>query len=181
MGMFDFVECPPELLPDGFVPDGYPFGEENFQTKCFDRTMATYRITPEGKLEVYVWDNVPTGKWFVYDFDKGLGNVVYVDPPRQGPGTEGPYQETERQNHRWVEYHNVDGSPYSGEFNFYASERGPSGGGIGATDDKWHEYIATFENGQLVGIRDDSERMERALANLKKRKGSEDAVVEASS
>jgi hypothetical protein len=171
MGMFDYVTCPPELLPDGFVPDGYPFGETSFQTKDFDSTMASYRITPEGRLEIHLYDMQPTGKWYYHDFNKN-GEKVYCEKDEMHGGSDPtlPYAEFERVGERWAEVHSVDGQKYTGEFSFYASERTPQSSLLGGGD-KWHEYIAKFVDGQLVEIRDDSDRMERAMEKLKKEKG----------
>lgn len=55
------------------------------------------------------------------------------------------------------EWHNRDGSLFSGEFNFYTN--GANG--------RWYEFTARFEDGQLQEIVDDSERMERVMAQLR--------------
>lgn len=56
------------------MPDGYPFGETNFQTKSFECIMITYRITPEGRLE-----------------SEGLAATLLVVPPMERPGKAGAF------------------------------------------------------------------------------------------
>ena len=165
MGMFDYVECPPELLPDGFKPEHL-----GFQTKAFEwPMMRQYRITPEGRLELKMWDHVKTGRWFRYDADL---QVVYVDPPIEPPSMktvtspdgkdsmtfkDGPYEEDERQNHRWVEYVNRDGSHLTGSFYF-------------------DDYIATFADGQLTEIILNKDWSKRVYHELEKGDGLEKRI-----
>lgn len=59
------------------------------------------------------------------------------------------------------EYHNRDGSLYTGELNFYTNG-----------DDGWYQFVARFADGQLIGIVDDTDRIreiwEKAKEELKK-------------
>jgi hypothetical protein len=158
MGMFDNVQCEMEL-PDGFdISNSGAYGDGGFQTKAFECIMTTYKIERDGTLLVRMWDMVRTGRWFVYDFDKPLWSdesTVWVDPPEDGedpgPFGEGPIPEIVRANDRWVQPHGIDGSLFTGEFNFYTS--GPN--------DSWHEYLAIVENGIVTEIKDDSDRIKQ--------------------
>jgi hypothetical protein len=56
----------------------------------------------------------------------------------------------------WREWHERDGRRFSGRINFYGSERAR----------RWHEYTATFEDGQLREIAVDEEMVRRLNERL---------------
>lgn len=122
MGMFDYVECEVEL-PDAFVVEDQRYC---FQTKNFENTMDTFRITKEGRLFYLekIWE-------YLGEYDPG-----WTKPK----GTKIPKYEVVREE--WVEWHTHRGTPFHGEFNFYTSDKNKN----------WHEYIAIFEHGQLAKI-----------------------------
>lgn len=140
MGMFDWVSC--EMpLPDGLTMKDFPHG---LQTKSFDRMLTKFKVTKDGDLMQFKWDVEPTGRWYIYDFNKPFdspGYTVWVDPPEDPVVSDwfigdGPWPENVRTNERWEK------RDYTGEFNFYATK-----------NEEWHEYIATVENGEVVSIR----------------------------
>ncbi len=141
--MFDNVICEVEL-PDGWKPDVTSGENYFFQTKSFEQTMDTYKITADGRLEVFEYNIVDTGRWYRFEKDDE-GNPLRVEYDEKPEGNDlfGPYPIMKRINEQWVEIHYRDGSKYSDRFNFYSSDK----------DGNWHEYFATFDNGQLIELK----------------------------
>lgn len=144
MGMFDYVVCEVPL-PDGGRP-----GE--MQSKDFDCSMTTIRISAEGRLLIERYESYTVPK-----------------EERPYPNAEpGSWQEVcgiwGKRNRRWEDMH------FHGDFNFYGNER------VGEPEPVlcngkwsyerrrvWREYIARFTEGQLTGIRamgDDAQGIE---------------------
>jgi hypothetical protein len=136
MGMFDYVVCEAPL-PDGWAAD-------ELQTKDFDCTMTTLRISAEGRLLIERYES-------------------YTVPKEDRPypdAEEGDWREIVgmwgKRNKHWEDLN------FHGEFNFYGNE------GVGERtfvpltpgstvghyrqDKLWHEYNARFTDGRLVRI-----------------------------
>lgn len=116
MGMFDYVTCEVPL-PDGWQPD-------ELQSKDFDCSMTTVRVSAEGRLLIERYDS-------------------YTVPKEERPCPDAPEGSIEaicgilgKRNRRWEDLN------YHGDFNFY--------GGVFKND--WHEYYARFTEGQLDRI-----------------------------
>lgn len=133
MGMFDYVEV------DVPLPDGW--SSPNYQTKDLECCMNRYKISADGKLLVWEYDEVEDG------------------PPR-----EDTFLKIERQfykaiNKGWEEVK----PPYHGHIVFYSSEtvgEEPWPDNFATYEGrpplmpicKWHEYRAKFTDGKLMGI-----------------------------
>lgn len=108
------------------LPDGYtPASNERFQTKNFDNAMMTLKITANGRLEILLFDEEYVGEYHPEWAEDGFTIPRY-----------------ERINERWSEWHERDGSKFHGRFTFYGID----------DQNKWHEYIAKFTDGQLEEI-----------------------------
>jgi hypothetical protein len=133
MGMFDdFLYEHADPLPDGFKG-------RNFQTKDFECSMVTYRLSPEGRLMQPIWRSevVPKHERPYPDAEEGTLHAIcgsmrtIVD--------------------RW---HDMN---YHGDVNFYTSVK------VGEVYE-WHGYYARFTEGQLTGIRLDEDTAECSTA-----------------
>lgn len=142
MGMFDYVKCD---LP---LPDGWDMANDyvGLQSKDFDCTMTTIRITAEGRLLIERYETYVVPK-------------EERDYPDAKPGS---WQEVcgmlGKRDRRWEDLN------YHGDFEF--------GGLEDLKDDYWvdaprhtnggwmqkryrhHDYIARFNDGQLVWLKD---------------------------
>jgi len=117
MGMFDYIRCEVPL-PDGFE------GEPLFQTKDFDRALATHVIKDDG---LYI--------------DEGRYETV-PKPERPNLDADDGTLESLKGSLRWIP--NLVHHPEAhGLVNFY----GPDAAG------RRHEYDAKFTNGRLIGIK----------------------------
>lgn len=134
MGMFDYVVCEAPL------PDGWKPGE--LQSKDFDCSMTTVRISAEGRLLIERYES-------------------YTVPKEDRPypdAEEGSLEEIcgiwGKRNRRWEDLN------FHGDFNFYGDEpigervltKTASGTSYYQQDRRWHEYTARFTEGRLVRI-----------------------------
>lgn len=119
MGMFDYFYLEDGIeLPDGFDGDGV-----EFQTKSIYSFMERYRLTKDGRLQMWINDG-----------HEGTGE--FYDSPIFGR------REREREiNGRWSD------NRYHGDVYFYASEKGDKP----LNERRWHEYRARFTEGVLHG------------------------------
>jgi hypothetical protein len=125
MGMFDEIRCE-YPLPDAIVQD------ETFQTKSFDRDMAHYTITADGRLIHHTvrWESVPEEERPYYgrpEWDKPFFRVA-------GSIKTIPTGDSE--------------VPYHGDVYFYTSRGEPQ-----TESFEWFEYQARFTAGKLQWIK----------------------------
>lgn len=115
--MFDTIICE-YPLPDGNT-------ETSFQSKNFDCLLDTYKITADGDLTVFEYDNEVDG--------------VYDDSHPTFAGL----SKRKRVNERW------EIVPYHGVFNFYGGQWSNE---LQSHQGTWAEYVAKFTDGKLVEI-----------------------------
>jgi hypothetical protein len=148
MGMFNWVKCE---LP---LPDDGP-QEAEFQTKSLgEKLMDNYRINPDGFLHIHKYDLADSGRWYRYVEDP-LGqfgfSVEWLDSEPEGNDkadfSSVAYPESFRVNERW------EPVKFTGKFNFYSSHK-----------DSWYEYTATVENGKVIKLDPDHEKMRKVLS-----------------
>ncbi|UCV07030.1 hypothetical protein [Dechloromonas denitrificans] len=115
--MFDHIRCEVPL-PDGFV------GDPLFQTKDFERVLATHAIRDDGLyLDGGHYETVPKAE-------------------RPNPDAEEGTLEDLKGSLRWVP--NLARHPEAhGIIIFYGADAAG----------KWHEYEAKFTDGELIGVK----------------------------
>jgi hypothetical protein len=119
--MFDDIACYMRL------PDGWE--NEWFQTKSLDCLLDQYRITADGRLEVFRFETEKVGEPKEHPFF----------PDRKD------WQEYRRINERWEEVEPA----FHGDLYFYSSEPGQDGGRWAG---QWHEYRARFTEGRVTSL-----------------------------
>jgi len=137
MGMFDYVKCE-RTLPDGWDLTNDHVG---LQTKDFDCTMTTIKITEDGRLMIldFEHEEVPKAERR-YPNDEGLLGMIGC---------------LRRVNERWrdLSFHGVM-SFYGLEDlkdDYWVASTRPDGG-YWQKRYRDHDYEAKFTDGQLVGL-----------------------------
>lgn len=126
MGMFDNVRCAVPL-PDGWEPTA------PLQTKDLESTLASYLITEDRTLERHEYELKPDGDPMQHPVIKSWDD----------------WQPMKRVNERYerVMHH--------GDINFYGGEKDGeeiTPQGFSRPKFIWHEYVARFSNGVLIGL-----------------------------